>query len=291
MVKDFIQYLKLEKRYASHTLKAYEKDIDEFRTFLADDDIDWGNVDFKDVRAWMVHLAENDYTGKSINRKLSSVRTFYKYLKRRGEVNSNPAQLVQGPKIRKRLPVYIPEQEINTNTTVELFDCSYENQITELMVELLYQTGIRLSELISLKESDISSQSIKVLGKRNKERIIPISSILYRKITDYLSLRNHEVGEKEKANGELFLTKKGKSLYPKFVYRKVFAFVSSFSKIDKKSPHVLRHTFATHMLNNGASLETIKEILGHTNLVATQVYTHNSLSKLKQIYKQAHPRG
>lgn len=292
MVENFLQYLHLEKRYSEYTLTSYRNDLTAFEEFMSDvEELSWENISFKDIRAWMVHLSESGMVEKTINRKLSSVRSFFKYLKKKNVVKSNPAQLVNGPKIRKKLPVYIPEKDLSKEP-VEInisSDDNYQTALQKMIVELLYQTGIRLAELIHLKKADIQPQSIKVLGKRNKERIIPISQELYEEARSFLAIQDKSVKCSDKAF--FLLTEKGKKLYPKLVYRKVNNYIAIVSNVEKKSPHVMRHTFATHMLNNGASLEMIKEILGHSNLVATQVYTHNSLSKLKQVYNQSHPRG
>lgn len=292
MIEQFLQYLHLEKRYSDNTISSYRNDLKNFSDFFSiGSNFDWGTLTFKDVRQWMVSLSENGLTEKTINRKLSSVRSLFKYLKKKQKVAVNPAQLVTGPKIRKKLPTYVPEKDLKKvfeENKISPND-TYDEALEKIIIELLYQSGMRLSELINLKEDGIFFDQIKVLGKRNKERLIPISAQLSDQIAVFLTIRNQSLVETD--GSHLLLTKKGKKLYPKLVYRKVNNYIAEVSNVDKKSPHVLRHTFATHMLNNGASLEMIKEILGHSNLVATQVYTHNSLSKLKQVYNQAHPRG
>jgi integrase/recombinase XerC len=194
---------------------------------------------------------------------------------------------IQGPKNEKRLPVFAKESELDSNKLSEMYDNDFDGIRDSLILELFYQTGIRLNELINLKETDVNEQHIKVLGKRNKERLIPVSTTLFHQIQDFLKEKRKVVGETK----FLIVLKNGNKLYPTFVYRKINAYLSQATNLDKKSPHVLRHTFATHMLNRGSGLETLKDLLGHANLAATQVYTHNSFAQLTAIYSQAHPRG
>ena len=288
MLGEFEQYLLIEKRYSDHTLTAYRADIEQFLVFQGMDSLlKMKDVKSTDIRSWIVHLFELKTTRKSINRKLSSLRTFFKWLKKEGLVNQNPLAKVQGPKNEKRLPQFAKESELKYEKLNGVFAEDFEGLRDKMMFELFYQTGIRLSELINLKENTIETDRIKVMGKRNKERIIPISVEL-----GFLIKRYRQLKINSELNTEYFLVlKNGNKLYPKFVYRKINDYLGSVTSLDKTSPHVLRHTFATHMLNNGAGLETLKELLGHASLSATQVYTHNSFAQLTQIYSQAHPRG
>lgn len=287
MFEQFQQYLQFEKRYSEHTSIAYLKDLEQFFEFQSIEEKDVSKVDHSMIRGWMVQLYDNDLTKKTINRKLSSLRTYFKWLKINGQIKDNPLKKIVGPKNEKRLPSFAKESEIETSKIEEIFDHEYEGLLGKVIFEVLYQTGIRLSELVGLKVADITSTQIKVLGKRNKERIIPISNDLnelflkYEKAKQGLNLKNEY----------FFLLKNGNKVYAKFVYRKINLYLSSVTNLEKKSPHVLRHTFATHLLNNGVGLETLKDLLGHANLTATQVYTHNSFAQLTKVYSQAHPRG
>lgn len=284
----FIHYLQVEKRYSKHTLLAYEEDLDQFLVFAEiSRSSDWGEVNHQLVRAWIVDLLENGQSNRTVSRKLSCLRSFFKWLVTNGKVEQNPMLRIRGPKVEKRLPQFVKQSEIDPERIEQLFSADFEGVRDRLMFELFYQTGIRLSELIELKNKDVTSSQIKVLGKRNKERIIPIGKDLYEIIRLY---------EKLKPSGPdsqyvLFVKKDGRKMSPKFVYRKINTYLGSVTNAQKKSPHILRHTFATHMLNNGAGLETLKELLGHANLSATQVYTHNSFAQINSIYSHAHPRG
>lgn len=288
MLEQFLQYLATEKRFSQHTCLAYEKDVQQFLDFSGiDRQQDVLEVDAKLVRAWMVNLLDHGYVANSVNRKLSSLRTYHKWLLKEGQIESNPMQQVRGPKGKKSLPSFAQVQELEKEKIDFLFTDDFEGVRDRLMIEILYQTGMRLSELISLEDRNVGEDSVKVLGKRNKERIIPISSELKEWIREYRNLRR----EIDPAPLSFFLLKNGKNLYPKFVYRKINSYLGMATELEKRGPHVLRHTFATHMLNNGAGLEVLKELLGHANLSATQVYTHNSFSQLTNIYSQSHPRG
>jgi integrase/recombinase XerC len=284
----FIQYLEVEKRFSQHTVKAYQLDLTEFKAFAeVSIDSEWLEVDHQLIRAWMVELLEKKLTNKTVNRKISTLRSFFKWLKNVGLSEVNPVLKVKPPKIEKRLPQFVKSGELEDQRISPVFNSDFDGQRDRLMLELFYQTGIRLSELIELKEINVDSQQIKVLGKRNKERIVPISNELFILIQKYRLI-------KPKGQNSLdffFCQKNGKKINPMFVYRKINNYLGTVSNVQKKSPHVLRHTFATHMLNNGAGLETLKELLGHASLAATQVYTHNSFAQISSIYSSAHPRG
>lgn len=284
----FLDYLIHEKRFSTHTVTAYKKDLENFIDLSAiSSDEEITQMTHRNLRSYLVALVEQDLENTSINRKLSSIKTFYRFLRQQGFCEINPAVKIKSLKQKKVLPQFVPESQLWDNSIFDEVEDAYLRAMDKLILELFYQTGIRLSELINLKEKDISGSQIKVLGKRNKERIIPISKELYSLINHFL------VHKKEQALGHeyLFVSKTKKKLGPKFVYSKVNYYLGKATNLSKKSPHVLRHTFATHMLNNGASLESIKKLLGHVDLAATQIYTHNSFKQIKLIYKQSHPRG
>lgn len=288
MLDNFIKYLQVERRYSENTIIAYQKDIQQFIDFAEiSSSENLNDVHHRLIRSWIVEMIDSGLENKSVNRKLSSLRSFYKWLRKEMGITSNPLLKINGPKNVKRLPSFAKESELQNSKMENMFSSDFDGLMDHLIFEMFYQTGIRLSELIELKELDVSSDSIKVLGKRNKERIIPISKALKDLIVKFRAVKqNMELESKY-----LFVLKNGNKLYPKFVYRKINSYLGTATNLDKCSPHVLRHTFATHMLNNGAGLETLKDILGHANLSATQVYTHNSFAKLTNIYSQAHPRG
>jgi len=284
----FIIYLSSEKRFSEHTVKSYTTDLNQFTTFLADefqitDDID--EVRFQIIRTWISSLLEKGVNPRSVNRKISTLKSYFKFLIREGVIVENPMMKVVAPKSKKRLPVFIEEDQIQSLLNEVQFEGGFIGERNKLIIELFYVTGIRLSELINIKISDIDFQNqlIKVLGKRNKERLIPLSSSVLVGLSNFI--------EKNQQNQFLFTNLDGKKLYTKLVYRLVNKCIGEISSVNKKSPHILRHTFATHMLNNGADINAIKELLGHANLSATQVYTHNTIDKLKTVYKQAHPRA
>ncbi len=292
-ISEFISYLKNEKRYSSHTIISYEKDLFQWNEFLQlnYDKISTIEAEAIMLRSWIVSLVEKGLTAKTINRKISTLKSYYKYLYSNNIIESLPTSKLISPKLKKGLPTYVKEAEMDVllNKIEYGLDASKVIALRDkLIIELLYATGIRLSELVGLKFNSINwtNKTIKVLGKRNKERIIPLHQQLIDDLIKYNELRM-ELGNSE----FLMMTDSGNKLYSKFVYRKVNYYLSQVTSLAKKSPHVIRHTFATHMLNNGADLNTIKEFLGHSNLSATEVYTHNSLEKIKNIYKQAHPRA
>lgn len=291
VVGSFVGYIKYEKRYSDHTVNAYFRDISQFVLFLSTSfsDVTPINATFRHVRSWVVSLIEDTNEARSVNRKLSALNSFYKYLLREKIVNFNPTEKIVPPKNKKRLPVFVEEKQMFDLLKEVDFGEGFKGDRDKLIIALFYSTGIRLSELISLKISDVDlhNNTIKVLGKRNKERIIPFGLQLKADIDRYIIYRT-QIGESDQ---NLFISEKGKKLYSKLIYRIVNHYIGIVATLDKKSPHILRHTFATHLLNNGADLNAIKELLGHANLAATQVYTHNSFEKLRNIYKKAHPRA
>jgi len=289
MVNKFLEYLEYEKRYSKHTIVSYKTDLLQFQSYLfLVFDLSAEDATHVMIRSWMVTLVESGISSRSINRKKSTLQVFYKYLKAKGLVEESPMQKVVAPKVEKRLPDYVKKQDMESLFSEVQFTNDFSGSRDKLILELFYSTGMRLSELVELKEASVLKDSLKVLGKRNKERVIPVTSAMLEKIIDYIRLKRNEFPE---SAPRLFVTDKGEKLYQKFVYRKVKHYLSLVTSQGKKSPHVLRHTFATHMLDNGAELNAIKEMLGHASLSATQVYTHNSIEKLKNVYKQAHPRS
>jgi integrase/recombinase XerC len=291
-IERFIRYLQFEKRFSPNTVIAYKKDLYQFSEFIASPGSDLLEISHQQVRSWIVSLMDQGMEPKSINRKISSLRSFYKFLQREGLINSSPMIHVKAPKTPKRLPVIITEQKMDSLLDAkDVFSDDFEGIRNRLILELLYGTGMRLAELVGLSNDDVNiyESQIKVLGKRNKERIIPISKVLAKLIADYQVQKNNQKFNFKALS--LIVTKEGKAAYPKFIYRIVHSILSFISTQDKKSPHILRHSFATTLLNRGADLNAIKELLGHSSLAATQVYTHNSVEKLKAVYKQAHPKA
>ncbi len=288
MIKAFEKYLLLEKRYSQHTVTAYIKDIQQLHSY-AQTPLSEIITDYRIIKSWIISLSEEAKIDKrSINRKISSLKSFYKYLIRQKIIEKNPLDKINTLKTPKKLPEFIPEQDFKH--LEQLFSDDFSGIRDRLIIEMLYLTGMRRSELTKLENQDIdmSKRQIKVLGKGQKWRIIPI--------TDYLSdlILKYQKNKEKLAKSDkraFFLTDKGKPVYDKYIYRIVKKYLSIMTTIDKKSPHTLRHTFATHLLNNGADLNAIKELLGHANLSATQIYTHNSFEQLNKIYKQAHPRA
>jgi len=291
MIDTFLKYLRFEKRYSEHTLTAYRKDLTQLEIFLSEE---FETSDFKEVqhahlRNWMVNLMESGLEPKSVNRKMASVKAFYKFLLAREYVASNPTGRLKSLKVDKKLPSFVRESEMITLLDQIEFSRDFFGARDRLILELLYATGIRLTELINLSDPDVNlyQGSIKVLGKRNKERVIPMAEFIVKSIKGYQQLRNAEFGYCD----YLLVTDSGNKLYPMMVYRIVKKYLDQVTTIAKRSPHVLRHTFATHLLNKGADLNAVKDLLGHTSLAATQVYTHNSMEKLKSVFDQAHPKA
>ncbi len=287
---EYIDYLRFQKRYSEHTVEAYRNDILQFAAFLGEEDHrpGWEGVTDRHVRAWMIALMDEGISPRSVNRKLSSLKSFYRYLQRKG-VKADPAALVSGPRTGKPLPAFVRENEINELLDRWDFGEDFEGKRNKMIIEMLYGTGMRRAELIGLQEKDVRPDEgiIRVTGKRNKQRQIPLLPELADKLQEYLDMKR----AKFPGTPWLFVTSRGKQMYPRLLYRVVHKYLGLVTSLTKKSPHVLRHTFATHLLNRGADLNAIKEILGHANLSATQIYTHSTFEKLKKVYKQAHPRA
>jgi integrase/recombinase XerC len=289
-VQAFLDYLKFEKRYSSNTIQAYQDDLAQFFEFLG---INYGNMLLPEissglVRSWLASLKEHKISSKTINRKISALKSFFKYSARMGVIEQTPMSTIISPKINKRLPVFVEEKDINTLLNTVEFPDTWKGKTDKLAIHIFYNTGIRLSELLNLKESQISQSVIKVTGKGNKERIIPISKTLFALINEYLQAKN----QSDIADRNFLLVKEnGRKLYSKYLYLIVKRYLGAVTTVNKKSPHILRHSFATHLTNNGADLNSIKELLGHSSLAATQIYTHNTIEKLKDAYKKAHPKA
>ncbi|HTN19076.1 MAG TPA: tyrosine-type recombinase/integrase [Pelobium sp.] len=291
VLADFLKYLQYEKRYSKHTLIAYEKDILQYQTFLEEIDKTFLTATHKDIRLWMIALMDQQIEPRSVNRKISSIRSFYKFFLKEGIISENPVLKVQSPKIAKKLPVFISDQKMDVLLDSNEFPDTFEGIRDKLIIELLFATGIRLNELLTLKQRDFlpAEKTIKVLGKRNKERIIPLNISVLNYLEIYLEAKRAQGFED--INEVLIVTTKGLPAYPKLIYRTVTKYLGLISTQTKKSPHILRHSFATSLLNKGADINAIKDLLGHANLAATQIYTHNSIERLKSIYKQAHPKA
>lgn len=293
MINKFLDYLSYEKRYSQHTIKAYENDLREFYDYaeVIQNEKNPLKLNFQQLRYYLVFLQDQKYSNRTVNRKLSSIKRFYKYLLSIDEISDNPTAKLTSLKYENKVLVPFSKDEMTALLDKIYFEDDFEGVRDKLIINVFYNTGIRLSELIGLQISKIdhSNSQIKVLGKRNKERIIPLSNNLMSDVEAYLKLRNDlQYVENEDV---FFLTKNGKQIYPSLVYGKINSYLSEVTKKVKKSPHMIRHTFATHMMDAGADLNSIKELLGHTSLVATQVYTHSSLGKLKSIVNHAHPRA
>ncbi|MCK6616860.1 MAG: tyrosine-type recombinase/integrase [Cyclobacteriaceae bacterium] len=293
MVDSFLNYLQFEKRVSKHTLTAYQTDLSQFTEFinLTFPEVKPEHADYGTIRSWIIQVVEQGAKATSVNRKIASLRTFYKFLLREQVIAKNPMLKIRVLKTEKRLPSFIQEKEIASLLDTVQFEDSHTGWRDKLILELFYATGMRLSELITLKESqiDLRNGTVKVLGKRNKERVIPFPAPITPIIKTYQQIRNKEVTQKK--HGFLFVTDKGEPCYPMMVYRIVKEYLNANTTASKHSPHVLRHTYATHLLNKGAEINAVKDLLGHSSLAATQVYTHNSIEKLKKAYDQAHPKA
>jgi integrase/recombinase XerC len=293
-LEKFLNYLKFEKRFSEHTQVSYSTDLNQFIHFINDkyNCSELSEVDYRMIRNWIVYLMDEHNSSRTVNRKLSALKSFYKFLLKEGLVLHNPLNKISSPKVSKRLPVFVEEKQMDMLLEEIEFGDDFKGIRNKLVIEMFYFTGIRLAELMNLHNSDIDFQqnTIKVTGKRNKERIIPITKEFNIELQKFIICKQDE-GITSKNDDYFFVREKGQKLYPKAIYRVINYYLKLVTSIDKKSPHVIRHSFATHMLNHGADLNAIKELLGHSNLSATQVYTHNTFEKLTRIYKQAHPRA
>ena len=293
MLKEsFLKYLRFEKNYSDDTIVSYGTDLSKFEEYFkaVDENLDFAAVDADIVRGWVLSLMEGGCTATTVNRKLSSLRSFYRYLLRQGVVSVDPLMKVTGPKKKKPLPVFVKDADMARLLDDTAFDAGFEGVRDRLILEMFYETGIRRSELINLTDAnvDLYAKQIKVTGKRNKQRLIPFGDELKEDIEAYLSAKKDFLPD----GGEAFFVRKnGKALYPYLVYLLVKRNLSKVVSLKKRSPHVLRHTFATSMLNNHAELEAVKELLGHESLTTTEVYTHTTFEELKKVYEQAHPRA
>jgi integrase/recombinase XerC len=293
IIQPFIDYLKFQKRYSQHTIVSYRNDLDGFFDFLQHQfgETPLARIKPAFIRSWLADLKQHDMDSKTINRKISTLKSFFKFQLREQVIEVTPMASIISPKVNKRLPQFVDSDDISTLLKSVEFPDTWAGKTDRLIVELFYNTGIRQAELVGLKESAISrnNHTIKVLGKGNKERIIPVSDHLLGLMTSYLE-EKRTVFESPDLS-VLLVTPSGKKLYPRYVYTAVNKYLGLVTTISKKSPHVLRHTFATHLMNNGADLNAVKELLGHSTLAATQVYTHNTIDKLKDIHKKAHPKA
>lgn len=293
IIQPFLDHLKFQKRYSQHTIISYKNDLHSFFIFIKTrfGDTPLNEIKPAFVRTWLAELKEEGMESKSINRKISSLRTFFKYQLREETIMTTPMTGIISPKISKRLPQFVDKDAMDFLFRHVEFPEDWDGKTQRLLLELLYNTGMRQAELIGLKETqlDAGRNAIKVLGKGSKERIIPVNPHLIQQLKDYIASK--ATFFKEYTNPHLLVTIGGKKLYPGYVYNTVKKYLANVTTIDKKSPHVLRHTFATHLMNNGADLNAVKELLGHSSLAATQVYTHNTIEKLKDIHKKAHPKA
>lgn len=292
-IESFISYLQLEKNYSRHTIKAYEKDVTEFSEFCS---IEYNltsiaEVSYAIVRSWIVFMSNKEVSNRTINRKISSLRAYYRFLQKINQISVSPLVKHKALKTNKKIEVPFSEKEMEKILSEIPFDNDFEGVRDKLIIELLYTTGIRRAELVGLQLKDIndSNSTLKVLGKRNKERILPLLPSTISMLQEYVLLRSKL--EKIADSSYLFLTKSGLKIYETLVYRTINRYFSLVSPKVKKSPHILRHTFATHLLNRGADLNSVKELLGHSSLASTQVYTHNSIAELKKVHLKAHPRN
>jgi integrase/recombinase XerC len=287
----FLAYLQFEKRYSLHTITAYSNDLVQFFDFIETqyEVLPFEQISGTMVRTWLASLKEVDLTGKTLNRKISSLKSFFKYQIQQGKITKSPMETVISPKISKRLPAFVAEQDMEQLLLNLSFAEGWKGYTEKMVIQLFYATGMRLSELIGCKENqlDVSKRIIKVLGKGNKERILPLSPVLAEELKKYIAEKPSEA----MGNPYLFVNENGKALQPRAVYSFVKFYLSQVTTLQKKSPHVLRHSFATHLMNNGADLNAVKELLGHSSLAATQVYTHNTIEKLKEVFAKAHPKA
>lgn len=292
-IEPFLTYIEHEKRYSPNTLSAYRSDLLQFQDFIVlEFELGLLEVKYIHVRNYMVRLVENNVGANSIGRKISTLKSFYKYLVKQKIIIGNPMSQVKAPKLTKKLPVFVEEKQMdNLLDSTEIFNGSFSSVRDKVILETFFGTGIRLAELISLRDSDLNfyDDSVRVLGKGNKERVIPMTKQLVDQLKSYLALKTMQNFNNK--SEFLFVTDKGVAVHRKFIYDMVRKYLGFVTTQEKKSPHVLRHSYATSLLNRGADLNAIKELLGHASLAATQVYTHNSIERLKTIYKQAHPKA
>ncbi|WP_405607300.1 tyrosine-type recombinase/integrase [Polaribacter sp. Asnod1-A03] len=291
MITSFLEYLSLEKKYSANTITAYRNDLISFRDFLI---IEFGQenlseVNYSQVRSWIVSLVDLKVSNRTINRKVSSLKSFYKFLQKIHQIDVNPLSKHNALKVEKRIQVPFTSKEVDEVIKEIDYKDDFVSVRNKLIVELFYSTGIRRAELINIKEVDVNipERIIKVLGKRNKERFVPVLNSVAETLMQYLVLKK----EIKKDSDKLFITEKGNKIYESLVYRVINSYFSRVTSKEKKSPHILRHSFATHLLNEGADLNSVKELLGHSSLASTQVYTHNSLDAIKKVYNKAHPRS
>lgn len=292
-IKQFLEYLKFEKRYSLHTLTAYQTDLESLSNYLSEElgITESSAIGSSFIRSWLANMKDQKASAKTINRKISSLKSFFKYLLRNGMILKSPMSQIISPKIGKRLPVFVKEEDVlQLIQTLNASTEDWKSYNEKMLFTIFYATGMRLSELIQLRESqiDFGRSQIKVLGKGNKERVIPVTSTVMTAIEEYSNSKRKIF---EKTDDYLIVTEKGKKLYPRYAWERINKILGGATTLDKKSPHVLRHSFATHLMNNGADLNAVKELLGHSSLAATQVYTHNTIEKLKDVYKKAHPKA
>ncbi|HRN92151.1 MAG TPA: tyrosine-type recombinase/integrase [Ferruginibacter sp.] len=292
-IPSFLHYLRFQKRYAQHTLLAYTHDLNSFEQYLKEtypDEVPAKAAPVM-IRSWLASMRESGIQARTVNRKISALKSFYKYLMREQLIEVSPMTAILTPKVKKRLPQYVEKQDMDRLFQDDVFPKDFKGQTERVILKILYATGIRRSELLNLKEQhiDFSNQTIKVLGKGSKERLIPVSATLLALLQEYRELKKqlNEAADRE----YLLVNEKGKRLHSGFIYSTVKRYLSTVTTIQRRSPHILRHTFATHLTGNGADLNAVKELLGHSSLAATQVYTHNHIEKLKEIHKKAHPKS
>lgn len=294
MIDSFINYLAYEKKASAHTVTAYRHDLDQFQEFvsISFEKQSIEDVGHSEIRAWVIDLVDEGRSSTTVNRKIATLRSFYKFLLRSRLIKKDPTYKLKSLKNPKKLPEFVQESAIESVLEEAVYEATFEGQRDKMIMEFLYQTGVRLSELIGLKWSDLNliEGSVRVLGKRKKERIIPITSALKRNILSYQKVFEERF-LKANQSDYFIVSNQGKQSYPMLVYRTVKHYLDLFAQTSSRSPHILRHTFATHLLNKGADLNAVKDLLGHANLAATQVYTHNSLEKLKAVFEQAHPKA
>ena len=293
LIEKFLDYLQLEKNYSSNTLSAYKRDLIQYNKFIIDNNgnLKIENADYKIIRSWIVSMVNSNISNRSINRKVSSLKSFYKFLIKTDTIKSSPLKAHSPLKQSKKIQVPFSQEEINSLLDSDFFTNDYKGVLQKSIIAFFYFTGVRRIELINIKESDISleSSTIKVMGKRSKERIIPILPKLKKSLKYYREIKSKYTGNTSLEY--LFISKNGKQLSEKFVYRTVNEYFKLVSPKIKKAPHVLRHSFATHLINEGADINSVKELLGHSSLSATQVYSHTSMERIKEVFKNSHPRA